>query len=105
MTAPELLREAKRMPDAAIDFARGVSTVRTPEHLVPLRERVRSEHLRLLRSVHAALYERFRTTGDYINVFYAAAEMAVMEQIGRNELPVDDRRTLRRLWEDLLAAA
>jgi hypothetical protein len=38
-----------------------------------------------------------------VNVFYAAGEMAVMERVGRDELPDTDRATLRNLWETLLA--
>lgn len=60
----DLLDEARRMPDAAIRFARGVSEVRTPEHLVPLRTRVRARHGAELATVHAALYERFDRTGE-----------------------------------------
>jgi hypothetical protein len=93
------------MPDAAIRLARGVSEVRTPEHLIPLRTQVRERHGARLQAVHAALYERFDRTGDdYLNVFRAAAEMAVMEQVGAGSLSSADRRTLRQLWEDLLTA-
>ena len=101
----DLVSEALRMPDAAVQFARGVSEVRTPQHLIPLRTFVREQHGNSLAAVHAALYERFdRTSDDYLNVFRAAAEMAVMERVGRDELPVDDRRLLRQLWEALLSA-
>lgn len=96
------------MPAASVRFARGVSEVRVPAHLVPLRERVRRDHPGDLRAVHAAIEQRFGTTGardDYVNVFYAASEMALMARVGRESLSAEDRRTLRRLWEDLLAAA
>lgn len=93
------------MPDAAVRFARGVSHVSTPDHLVPLRTLVRTKHSAELASVHAALYERFdRTSEDYLNVFRASAEMAVMERVGRDSLTPDDRRLLRQLWETLLHA-
>jgi hypothetical protein len=75
----DLLDEARRMPDASVRFARGVSQVGTPQHLVGLRTRVRSEHRGQLTAVHHEIDERFGTTGasdDYINVFYAASEMA-----------------------------
>jgi hypothetical protein len=39
-----------------------------------------------------------------LNVFRAAAEMAVMDRVGRDELPMEDRRPLRQLWDDLLNA-
>lgn len=103
----DLLEEAQRMPAASIRFARGVSQVRTPEHLIPLRTRVRSKHGGELLQVHGAINERFGTTGasdDYVNVFYAASEMALMERVAHQELPPEDRRALRRLWEDLLSA-
>jgi hypothetical protein len=96
------------MPEAAVRFARGVSKVWTPEHLVELRTRVRSDHRSDLLRLHAAINERFGTTGasdDYVNVFYAASEMALMERIARDELPAEDRVALRRLWNDLLAAS
>src|SRR3954452_24085565 len=102
-----LLDEARRMPDASVRFARGVSEVRTPEHLIPLRTSVRKEHGAALRQLHEAVDQRFGTTGartDFVNVFYAAAEMALMAYVGRDVLPAGDRRTLRRLWEDLLNA-
>lgn len=57
--------------------------------------------------VHDAINKRFGTTGasvDYVNVFYAASEMALMERVARNELPPGGRAALRRLWEDLLSA-
>lgn len=95
------------MPDPSIRLARDVSEVRTPEHLVPLRTHVRSKHRAALGQLHAAIDERFGSTGasqDYVNVFYAASEMALMERIGRADLSPEDRRTLRRLWEDLLSA-
>jgi len=37
-------------------------------------------------------------------VFRAAAEMAVMEQVGHQELPLEDRNLLLQLWRALLAA-
>lgn len=95
------------MPDAAIRFARDVSEVRTPSHLVPLREDVRKNHRGQLAQLHGAINDRFKTAGardDYVNVFYAAGEMALMEKVGRAQLQPEDRRTLRRLWEDLLHA-
>jgi xanthine dehydrogenase iron-sulfur cluster and FAD-binding subunit A len=93
------------MPDAAIRFARGVSSVRTPEHLVSLRTLVREQHHAELATAHEALYERFnRASEDYVNVFRAAAELAVMERVGGDQLPTADRRILRDLWEALLHA-
>ncbi|MDP1850772.1 MAG: hypothetical protein Q8K79_23475 [Solirubrobacteraceae bacterium] len=103
----QLLEEAGRLPDAAVRFARGISQVWTPGHLVPLRGRVRTDHRSDLLAVHEAINQRFGTTGatsDYVNVFYAASEMAVMAEVGGHELSGEDKRLLRRLWEDLLAA-
>jgi hypothetical protein len=102
-----LIAEAERMTAASIRFARGVDYVQTPAHPVPLRTRVRTEHGAALRRLHEAINERFGTTGasdDYVNVFYAASEMALMEQVGRSDLSDDDRRTLRDLWDALLTA-
>lgn len=99
----DLLDEARRMPDAAISFARQLAYVHTPDHLVPLRTLVREQHGPQLAAVHRELYERFDRTGDdFLNVFRAAAEMAVMEQVGREQLRPEDRATLRDLWEALL---
>lgn len=99
-----VIDEANRMPDAAIQFARGVSEVRTPEHLIPLRTEVRTRHSAELHAVHQALYERFnRTSDDYLNVFRAAAEMAVMERVGADHLTPHDRQVLRDLWTVLLS--
>ncbi len=95
------------MPEGSVPFARGIYQVRTPAHLVPLREHVRSEHHGALAQLRAAIEERFGTNGardDYVNVFYAAGEMALMELVGRRRLPPQDRRTLRHLWESLLSA-
>lgn len=101
----DLMDEARRMPYASISFARGVSEVRTPEHLIPLRTRVRERHWSLLGSVHNVLYERFdRTSDDYLNVFRAAAEMAVMAEVGRDSITPQDYQVLRQLWVDLLNA-
>jgi len=41
---------------------------------------------------------------DYVNVFYAASEMALMAWVGREELADADVLLLRQLWDDLLAA-
>lgn len=93
------------MPDAAIQFARGVDRVWTPEHLVPLRSLVRQKYGASLTAVHAALDKRFNDRdADWMGVFRAAAEMAVMEQVGRKELASSDRNLLRQLWMALLAA-
>lgn len=95
------------MPDAAIRFARDVYQVRTPEHLVPLREEVRKNHRGKFAQLQGAINDRFGTTGatdDYVNVFYAAGEMALMERVGRAQLQPEDRLTLRHLWENLLDA-
>ncbi|MBN3507683.1 hypothetical protein JYB55_02380 [Mycolicibacterium septicum] len=101
----DLIAEASQMPDAAIRFARGVSQVWTPEHLVPLRTIVRKRHSGELGAVHAALDDRFNDrNADWMGVFRAAAEMAVMEQVGRKELSPQDRALLRQLWTALLAA-
>jgi hypothetical protein len=102
----DLIAEAERMPDAAVRFARGLAQVWTPEHLIPLRTRVREKHTAELHSLFAAIDERFGTSGattDYVNAFYAAGEMAVMERVGRDELSDTDRQALRNLWETLLA--
>ena len=96
------------MPDESIRFARGVSQVWTPEHLVELRTRIRTGHRGELLQIHAAINQRFGTTGassDYVNVFYAASEMALMESVAREELSAEDRVTLRRLWQALLTAS
>jgi hypothetical protein len=97
-----LIEEAARMPAGSKRFAEGVDSVWTPQHLVPLRTYVPENHWNQLLQVHAAINERFGTTGatdDYINVFYAASEMALMEWVGRSELSDEDQRSLRNLWE------
>ena len=96
-----LLTEAQELPIAALAFARGVSEVRTPEHLVHLREVVRRQHRSELNALFAAINERFGATEAVIGVFYAAGEMAVMAEVGRSDLDPQDRRLLRQLWEVL----
>ncbi|AHC27880.1 MULTISPECIES: hypothetical protein [Mycobacteriaceae] len=101
----DLIAEAAQMPDASVRFAQGVSNVWTPEHLVALRDIVRREHTQQLRLVHAALDRRFEQPNvNWMGVFRAAAEMAVMERVGHEELPVEDRNLLLQLWRALLAA-
>jgi hypothetical protein len=101
----DLTVEAAQVPDSAIRFAKEVGWVRTPEYLVPLRTMVRTKHPAGLAAVHDALDERFgHTNADFVNVFRAAAEMAVMEQVSHNELDPKERRLLRSLWEALLNA-
>jgi len=108
MSYAVLLDEAQRMPDASIRLARDASyVVETPRHLLDLRTRIRIEHRGQLLALHWQINRRFRTTAaqnNYVNVFYAASEMALMEAIGRNELSQDDCMTLRRLWNALLSA-
>lgn len=104
---PDLLAETRRMSNRSIAFARGVSQVWTPDHLVPLRDQVRKDHRGDLLRVHHEINLRFGTTGattDFVNVFYAASEMALMAEVGGDDLSDEDRQTLRRLWNDLLAA-
>jgi hypothetical protein len=103
----DLIDEARRMPDASVRFAREVYEVQTPKHLIPLRKHVRSHFSGALQQIETAIDKRFGTTGastDYINVFYAAGEMALMEQVSRKSLSSTHRQTLRSLWENLLAA-
>ena len=70
-----------------------------------LRTSVRLQHAAEVVALHDAFHERFnRTNADFINVFRAAAEMALMEQIGQGERAPEDRRLLRNFWETLLAA-
>lgn len=95
------------MPNGSIAFARGISQVWTPEEFIPLRTHVREKHHASFRELQNAINDRFGTDGgrdDFVNVFYAAAEMALMEDVGRKQLRQDDRRMLRRLWEHLLHA-
>lgn len=47
------------MADAAVAFARGVSSLRTPDQLVPLRTQVRARHAGTLGAVHNALVGAF----------------------------------------------
>jgi hypothetical protein len=101
----DLISESLQMPDGSVRFARGVSFVTTPDHLVPLRSTVRQHHGTQLRAVHAALDQRFnQPNADWMGVFRAAAEMAVMEHVGHRELPPEDRMLLLQLWRALLAA-
>jgi hypothetical protein len=93
------------MPDTAIGFAKGISEVRTPTHLVSLRTQVRKQNRAELEALHATIHDRYNHIHeDCMNVFYAAAEMALMERVGRDELPAEDRRKLRQLWQALLTA-
>jgi hypothetical protein len=101
----DLIAEAAQMPDAAVGFARGVGQVRPPEHLLPLRTNVRQQHKTQLNAVQAALDQRFsQPNAEWMGVFRAAAEMAVMERVGQRELTPKDRALLRQLWTALLAA-
>jgi len=95
------------MSEASARYARGLGWVRVPEHLTALREHVLKSHRSDFARIQGAINDRFGTTGssdNYINAFYAAAEMALMERVARDELSTDDRRTLRSLWERLLTA-
>jgi len=102
----DLIAEARQMPDAAIEFIRRyVGQVRTPTHLIPLRDDVRKDHTGQLFAVFDALNERFRQpNAPWFGAFQAAAEMAVMAEVGGAGLPPADRRVLRDLWENLLGA-
>jgi hypothetical protein len=104
----DLVEEARNMPKASIRFARDTLYVKPPEHLLPLLDHVREKHGGELSELQEAINERFGTTGardDYVNVFYAAGELALMERVGRDELTASDRTALRELWETLLAAS
>lgn len=96
-----LLLEARTMPDAALTFARGVSEVHTPNHLIPLREQTRNKHRREMDALFAAINDRFNANEPVIGVFYAAGEMAVMAHVGGSAVTPQDRARLRQLWEAL----
>jgi hypothetical protein len=62
-TMDDLITEAAHMPAAAILFAQGTDTAWTPEHLVPLRETVRTKHkAELAQQLNKALDEHFNHT-------------------------------------------
>ena len=106
LAAMDLIAEAAQMPDAAIEFVRrNVGYVRTPDHLIPLRDVVREHHRSKLNAVFGALHQRFnQPNAPWFPAFQAAAEMAVMAEVGGAGLPPGDRQTLRKLWENLLRA-
>lgn len=101
----DLVAEAGRMPDAAIAYVRGVPWVKTPEEFVPLRESVRTNHKAEFATLTAALDKRFnQPNAVWMGAFRAAAEMALMAEVGGNDLKPADRRRLRELWDTLLQA-
>ncbi|HEY2949779.1 MAG TPA: hypothetical protein VGJ53_15510 [Micromonosporaceae bacterium] len=99
-----LLDEARRMPPASLSFARSVSNVWPPDHLVNLREMVRKHYRGDLGTLHTTLEEHLPDAGAQLGVYLAAGEMALMEAVGRSVLPAEDRRALRKLWDTLLQA-
>lgn len=102
----DLIAEAGQMPDASIEFVRrNVGWVTTPEHLIPLRTEVRENHGAKLGAVFEALRQRFgRSDTEWFGAFQAAAEHAVMVEVGGDRLTPGDKRVLRDLWEHLLHA-
>lgn len=102
----DLIAEAEQMPDAAVEFIRrNVGYVRTPEHLIPLRTEVREKHTGMLAAVFEALRTRFgQSDAEWFGAFQAAAEMAVMVEVGGSALSPADQSELRDLWEHLLHA-
>jgi hypothetical protein len=105
MSFNDLIAECAQMPDAAIRFARGVGWVNTPEDFMPLRDRVRENNQGQMAMVTDALKTRFPDLEVlWLGLFQAAGEMALMAEVGRDELTGSDRRQLRDLWENLLAA-
>ncbi|MBU8824133.1 hypothetical protein [Mycolicibacterium goodii] len=101
-----MIAEVELMPDAAIEFVRkNVGWVVTPEHLIPLRTEVREHHGGKLVAVFEALKKRFgRSDTEWFGAFQAAAEHAVMVEVGGDTLTASDKRVLRDLWEHLLRA-
>jgi hypothetical protein len=92
-----------RTPQSSLHKAQ--TRVWTPEHLVPLRDRVRTNNKAQLEALNDALDRRFhQPDAEWMGVFRVAGEMAVMELVGRQELPPSDRQLLRQLWEALLVA-
>ncbi len=84
------------MPDAALQFAQGVGWVKTPEEFLPLRDRVRENHQGEMALLTDALKKRFRALDALrLGLFQAAGEMALMAEIGREELTGSDRGRLR----------
>jgi hypothetical protein len=101
----DLIAECAHIPDAAVQFAQGVGWVKTPEDFMPLRDRVRENNQGQMAALTDALKTRFPDLdGLRLGLFQAAGEMALMAEVGRNELTGSDRGRLRELWEHLLAA-
>jgi hypothetical protein len=98
-----VLDEAANMPAAAALYADEVGLVRTPEEYVPLRDSVRVNHRGEFAAITAALDQRFNyADGPWMGAMRAAAEMALMAEVGTDLKPVD-RQRLRELWDTLLA--
>lgn len=105
MSFNNLIAECANMPDAAIHFAEGVGWVKTPEEFLPLRDRVRKHNQGQMAQVSEALKKRFPDLSVHrLGLFQAAGEMALMAEVGRQELTGSQRSRLRDLWENLLHA-
>jgi hypothetical protein len=101
----DLIAEAAQMPDGAIRFAGGTGFVTPPRELDSLLQTVRTQHKTEFAALNAALDRRFnQPDAVWMGVFRAAAEMALMEEVGGTDLQPGDRRRLRSLWEALLGA-
>ncbi len=70
-----------------------------------LRDQVRENNRGQMAMLTDALKKRFPDLDVlWLGLFQAAGEMALMAEVGRDELTGSDRRRLRDLWEHLLAA-
>ncbi len=99
----DVIAEASMMPETAVAFIKkNVGQVWTPEHLIPLRDEVRENHGAKLGAVFDVLSNRFDRNANWFGAFQAAAEMAVIVEVGGNALPAKDRAIPRNLWEHLL---
>ena len=105
MSVDRLLEEAAQFSSRSVDFARGVGEASTGESLGRLVKHSLAQRPGAHRAVRAAVTDRVEElegAGEAIGFFLLAADCATTAALERG-LSGQDRRQLRRFWDDLLS--
>jgi hypothetical protein len=106
MTAPRLLKEVQDISSRSITFAKGIDHATAGSRLSEIMRKAMSTRPAAYGGLRAAVQARLAElggAGEATGLFMLAADMATTASMASINLTPDDRRQLRRLWDELRA--
>lgn len=106
MTIGQLLGEANELTSASIRFARDIDYTSSGDTLGRIVRDTMENNASAYAAVRAVVQQRVDElggAGQAIGLFMLAADLATTEALIGDQLEVDRRSELRRLWHDLIA--